>query len=146
MGPSEDLSQSQGKRKTRAEYPLECPMNPDESGALSGWDNLVEELAARDIRYLTHDMTPAQTAIGVEGQPRADPDDGGLRALVLGLVQAPETRLRDALPVLLVRHPEYAPAVEGCHTRTARVRSRAISPAPQCPRRGRTATGVEFLS
>jgi hypothetical protein len=73
----------------------------------AAWDDLVARLAAHDIRYL-------MGGAGLEQGPAAvrDLNEGSLASLVLDLAHAPEARLRDALSVLFLRHPEAVPTAQ----------------------------------
>lgn len=62
-------------------------------------DDLVDRLAAHDIRYLQGGTPRARTA-------------APLVPLINDLVRAPGGRLRGALVALLLRHPEYAQIAE----------------------------------
>lgn len=67
------------------------------------WTELVDRLAANDVRYLLG---------GSDDREQATQDIDSAGALAVELARAPQARLRDALVALLLRHPEYSDDVE----------------------------------
>ncbi|MGH2447798.1 MAG: hypothetical protein ACRDFS_04255 [Chloroflexota bacterium] len=65
------------------------------------WDDLVDRLAAHDIRYFTG------------GRGHLAPPEVGLLPLALDLLRAPQARLHDALVALFLRHPAAASELAG---------------------------------
>jgi hypothetical protein len=71
------------------------------------WSDLVDRLAAHDIRYLM-----GGSAEEGQASPYRRAEDAPLAPLLLDLARAPEARLRNAVVTLLLRHPDYASTAE----------------------------------